>query len=414
VISLSLVTSNIMFSSDIIIPENKIQTELLEIKMQLLNTKKPLKISVFLEKIQEMLKNLEEEQTRHEKLNIKMTKQCTVEENFRTIEISNAKDAFNTSSESEVKCRASLDEAKGFLPILEKSVKNYKNQIKTKTEDRKTQHKKYLELKGQWDAAITFLKKFIVMVQAEIDGKVKHDVSFVEVNEKLIKHVGNLGRLDKLAPIFIEMEALAVTQSSAAKNSTAAIVKKTIKTYSTTTKNKRLAKILQLVTDLSTKMMSDSKQNDTEENQAVKNFEALVKKFSEILKEISANVKKVKAQIIKMNSCVKTEDAVMVIASEKLTRNEKLLQIADKTCLDFVKGFVSATKNRYREIKSIKDILVIVEKRFGEFPSSLKAMLSNLKAKFKNIVNQTQFVKYEEIVKTTFKDNKRGKILSNK
>jgi len=365
-----------------------------------------------------------------------------------------------------------LNEAKKFLPKLEKSVENYKSQIKIKTAERKVQHTKYLQLKREWEETIAFLKSFLKLLQENIDGK--GGISLVELNENLIKRVGKLGRLEKLAPIFLEMymenneansssddnnnnknenednennnkngksdnennnadEQESVGNNTVISNTTnvkevnstlSKIVNKTVtetdkitvnRTKTVTTSKsmtEKLERIRKLVSDLNIKLTLDAKQNDEDEENALKNFNSLIAQFNKIIQQLEINIAKVTKQITEMNLCVKNEMDIMIKATQKQTRNEKLLKIADNTCSDFVKEFVKATKDRLKQIQAVRDILMIIRKRFGEFPPELVKLLNNLTTEFKQYINTTEFKSYEELAKKKIADNERGKELS--
>jgi hypothetical protein len=462
-----------MISVDMMTPTLKIETQLTQIRMQLLTATNPLTIKVFVEKITEMLKNLEEDQTKHESVNKKMTLQCAEEEKFRKIEIIDATTAYKASSEAEKKCSTSLVEGKKFLPQLESSVSDYKSQIKIKTDERTVQHKKYIDLQKEWETAITFLKSFLKKIEESLDGK-KTTATFIQLNEDLIKHVAKLGRLESLVPIFLALEGNVKTDNSftvdsgtgddekddaddivvgkkvsnstqkitnstkqivsnalknvIAKNntnitipinSTADVIKKN---FSIITKNiivkpkplttSKMDNLQRIVNDLVIQLVADSKENDMEEIRMIKSYENLVVEFNKIITQLMDNIARVKKQMTEMDACVKREMAIMTTASEKKIRNEKLMSMADRTCLDFVKEFVVATNSRYRQIESVNEILAIIKKRFGEFPPSLVKMINEMESQFKNYINTTQFKKFEDITKTKIADNTSGRALS--
>jgi hypothetical protein len=503
-----------MISVDIMTPSLKIDTQLSQMRLQLLTTSpNKLSLKVFVEKITEMIKNLEAEQAKHEAVNKNMTKQCGEEEKFRKIEIVDAQAAYTASSGAEVKCSASLAEAKKFLPDLERTVTDYKAQIKVKTAERDVQHKKYLESQKEWESAIAFLKSFLKKIDATIQGGNK--ATLVELNEQLIRHVAKLGRLEKLVPIFVELEGDVNTDSSfgssssgddseedddeddegevvgknvtnstksikkshslvsksakKSKNSTTSRTKtknvtslapkitsieqlvskvanrtnnttvhatslknvatissftnKTNSTNSTQFKipnstvvkslsDKKLNHLEKIVGDLVNQLVADSNAADLEEVNLEKSFEKLILEFNTIIVQLNQNILRIKAQITEMNLCVKKEQVVMDTAASKKLRNEKMLAIADKTCVDFVKDFVIATKNRYREVESVKDILTIIKKRFGQFPQSLLKLLDQLGGEFKKYINTTQFQKYDGIAQSHIQDNAHGRSLS--
>jgi hypothetical protein len=174
----------------------------------------------------------------------------------------------------------------------------------------------------------------------------------------------------------------------------------------------KLDNLKKIVADLIVQLVADSHQNDVEELALMKSFESLVAEFNKIITDLTKNIDRIKKQIVEMDLCVKTETAIMDSSSSKKLRNEKLLTIGDKTCIDFLKDFVLATKERYREIESIKDILAIIKRRFGEFPPSLTKKLNDLNSTFKHYINTTQFVKYVEITQSHAADNSSGRKLS--
>lgn len=551
-LSFTLVTSIKVISVDNIAPVSIIETQLVEIKMKLLTSDEPLSISVFIEKISEMLKNLEENQSKHVSINQKMSLQCADEEKFRKVEIADALSSYKASDDAVRRCEASLAAGKKFLPMLESSVSDYKNQIKYKTEERNVQHKQFLQLKQEWKDTISFLKGFSKKIEETSQGKSKS--SFIQLNEDLIRHVAKIGRLENLIPIFLELEAsvpITNTNSSSSidkKSNSTKNMTRTIKAYNKlykikgtktvpketlnkTSSNKikkdeiknkinntnrgsltlnkngsknstvanvtfnknseklnitkssvsplkisalnatvsnqekkivpvsrtagasinsgtkivtvadssinqsniniptnvtpstndtiivepdlKLDYLKRVVDKLIAQLVADSMQNDVDESNMQIAFEKLIIEFNKIISQIENNISKIKTQIEDMDMCIKTETVIMLTASAKKIRNEKLLALADTTCVDFVNSFVGATKSRYRQIEVMKDILAIIKKRFEEMPPELSKQLMNMDLQFKRYINTTEFKKYEEIAKTKFEDNQNGKALSN-
>jgi len=99
----------------------------------------------------------------------------------------------------------------------------------------------------------------------------------------------------------------------------------------------------------------------------------------------------------------------MTQAGSKKHRNEKLLDLAGKTCTDFAREFVTATKNRLREMRVISQILKIMRRRFGELPKDLVDYLEETKTGFKIYVNSTQFQKYQDYVQKHVADSQEKK-----
>jgi len=545
-LSLSFVASVKVFNVDIMTPNNKIDTQLTQIKLQLLTSSNHLSLKEFVKRIEDMFKNIEEDQAKHESINKKMNLQCSEEEKFRKIEIANAEAAFKASFDAESKCSQSLAAAKSFLPELESTVKDYKNQIKVKTQEREIQHKRYLQMKEEWENAITFLGSFVIKIDEAIkDGK---KASLIQLNENLIKKVTKLKRTNHLVPIFLALEEATksheknnsignktvddddddedevvgkkvaskknttrvinvshanitihnhtqsnhthnvssnhtihnhnhsnhthnvsshntthhithsnhtnhkfnflknITHKNHTTNSTSSTVNQTYRgaaasisantltnltivtntttqnftniTLNTTVKEEpltddKLIKLREVVQKLIFQLKKDSYEADIEEESLIKDFERLIKEFNIIIQELNKNIVRINNQIAEMDECVKKERSIMESASAKKIRNSKLLSLADKTCLDFVRSFVEATKNRYRQIQVIKDILVIVKRRFGELPSSLVKEIDEMNGEFKHYVNTTEFQKYVEITKVHIEDNLHGRKLSD-
>ena len=555
ILSLTYVSTIEVFSVDSITP--KIQAQLTQIKMQLLTSDEPLNINIFIEKLTEMLKSLEASQAKHVSINQKMSEQCRDEEKFRKVEIEDAKFAYIASDNAEKRCEASYNEAKKFLPSLESSLSDYKNQVIIKTSERKVQHQQYLDLKKDWERAISFLRGFSKKIDESAVGKNK--ASFIQLNEDLIRHVSKIGKLESLIPIFLELEGdenkensnkmkinkidaipkqtnekkvspLSFTHNyikkksqpeivnpnnTTAKNDTSVknstmeknayqVVKvienktneinvtsvknstlqkndtpvkiytknktdknptseknstlsinstqtippnaivainstKKLDSLSTETKNASLSNttynqinitnpsneinpvepdfkldnLKKIVEKLIVKLVADSYQSDLEESILQANFEKLIAEFNIIIHQIEDSLTKLNKQIQDMNLCMKMEFAIMSEASSKKFRNEKLLSLADRTCVDFVKEFVSATNSRYRQIETMRDILAIIHKRFGEMPVELKKKLMSMNSQFKHYISTTEFKKYEEISRVKIEDNLNGKALSN-
>ena len=443
ILSLTFVTSIKMISHDILSPINKIDTELTEIRMQLLTTEDPMTIKVFVEKITEMLKSIQENQNKSEEINKRMDLQCSEEERFRKIEILDAQIAYNSSNSANKRCHDSYEISKKFLPELESSVLDFKNQIKIKTDERNRQHIEYLALQKEWETAISFLKSFSKKIQ-DSDNK---NSSFLQLGEDLIRHVSKLGRLDFMVPIFLQLQGNTLSASTASSggsvlNSTvsnqtnssgaSSMSSKVNSKVSNSTSNQsnvnripnndsneakplsdsQLENLKKVVDRLVNQLVADSAQSDANEAILQKNYEQLVVDLNLVIKQLDANILSIKKQMNDMDVCMKNELVIMNLATAKKTRNEKLLSMASSTCTDFLKEFVDSTQSRYRQIESMKNIIEIIKKRIGEIPEELYKQMTNMNKQFKAYVNATEFKKYVEITKITIDDNVNGKELS--
>jgi len=427
-------------------PILKMDTQLSQLKVELKSPSNFTK-ELFLEKIEEMLKEIEEDQTKHESINQKMAQQCAEEEKFRKMEVSDAKEAFKASSDANSRCSESLAAAKGFLPDLEKAVVSYKAQIKIKTEEREVQHKKYLELRKEWENAISFLKSFVNKIDDAVNnGK---PTALLQLNEMLIKHASKLGKIKDIVPIFIAIEqtinsstkisqkvASSISSGTVVSNSTntsissvnsqtksAGFMKETTQNITNTTINtsikeqplsdNKLINLKIVVQKLVTQLAADCHEADVQEDNLQKSFETLIQEFNLIISELEQSITRIKIQIKEMESCIASESAIMSSSSQKENRNQKLLFLAERTCTDFIKSFVDATNNRARQVEVVKDIIVIIKRRFGELPPNFMNELNTTDGHFKEYINSTQFQDYVEIVQFKMADNLRGRQLSN-
>jgi len=446
ILSLSYTISVKVLSVDIMTPILKMDTQLSQLKVELKSPSNFTK-ELFLEKIEEMLKEIEEDQTKHESINQKMAQQCAEEEKFRKMEVSDAKEAFKASSDANSRCSESLAAAKGFLPDLEKAVVSYKAQIKIKTEEREVQHKKYLELRKEWENAISFLKSFVNKIDDAVNnGK---PTALLQLNEMLIKHASKLGKIKDIVPIFIAIEqtinsstkisqkvASSISSGTVVSNSTntsissvnsqtksAGFMKETTQNITNTTINtsikeqplsdNKLINLKIVVQKLVTQLAADCHEADVQEDNLQKSFETLIQEFKLIISELEQSITRIKIQIKEMESCIASESAVMSSSSQKENRNQKLLFLAERTCTDFIKSFVDATNNRARQVEVVKDIIVIIKRRFGELPPNFMNELNTTDGHFKEYINSTQFQDYVEIVQFKMADNLRGRQLSN-
>ena len=103
----------------------------------------------------------------------------------------------------------------------------------------------------------------------------------------------------------------------------------------------------------------------------------------------------------------------MSTANNKVLRNRRLKNSAGHTCADFAKTFVDATRNRRAEIVTIREVMAICQKRFGQLPNDLVTYLNQVKNQFKVYVNSTVFIRYVAYVEKHIADNIYGKSLAS-
>jgi len=384
ILSFHTISSMKLFSIDVILPSSQnVHSQLMDILIEVQKDDSPKTVEDISNAIMEMLKKLKENQDRHAEIAKKMNSQCVTEETFRKKEIADASAAYNAASAAYAKCQKSKAAAEENLPILKRAKKDFEKNLQEKTAERNKQHELYLQRRKDWQDAIDFLNDFI----KQIDTKLAKYPSFADLGEKLLRHVAKLGRMADAVEVFVALAAKPVTAEFGAHSD-----------YSYKSQAKTVNSLNDHLRKLLNKLIVDSKQNDLDEAKAQAAFEKVKKELVSIIAKLRADIKKTKSQIVNMNSCIASEGKILSQSGNKKHRNQKLLDLAGKTCTDFAREFVTATKNRVREMKVITQILKIMKKRFGELPKDLVSYLDATKTGFKIYVNSTQFKKYEDYV----------------
>jgi len=398
ILSLNAVTSMKLFSIDVILPSSQgVHNQLMDMLVEVQSGQTVHSAEELSYAIMDMLKKVRENQAKHEEINKKMMSQCLTEENFRKKEISDAKSAYNASSAAFAKCQASLHAAQENLPSLKRALKDFQDNLQKKQDERNKQHKLYLERRKDWTEAIQFLNDFI----HQVETKLAKYGSFADLGEKLLRHVSKLGRMSEAVEVFVAMAS--ERELSAGSHND----------YSYRAQTATVGNLKTHLRNLLNKLIVDSKQNDNDEAKAQAAFDKVKAELMVIIGKLQADIKKTKTQITNMNACVANEGKIMTAANSKLSRNGKLLDLAGKTCTDFTREFISATKNRLSEMNVITQILKIMKKRFGQLPEDMLEYLRSTKKGFRIYVNSTQFKRYQEYVQQHVADSIRGKHLAD-
>jgi len=270
-----------------------------------------------------------------------------------------------------------------------------------KTAERNKQHQLYLQRRQAWSDAIAFLREFI----QQVNTKLAKYPSFADMGEKLLRHVAKLGRMADAVEVFVALAQAPGSDELASGPGAHS-------NYGYKAQTKTVNSLKAHLQTLLNKLIVDSKQNDIDEAKAQAAFEKVKAALLAIIAKLSKDIARTKAQITSMTACTANEGKIMATANNKLSRNSKLLSLAAKTCTDFAKEFITATKNRLSEIQVVSAILKIVKRRFGQIPAELADYLRATKNGFKAYVNSTQFVKYQEYVQKHVADDLAGKTLS--
>jgi hypothetical protein len=357
-------------------------------------------ISGFLGELKDMLNKLVDAQAKHKVVHAKMMKQCAEEDLFRESEIVNAKASLAKALASRTRCKASLEAAQKALPVLLESHKTYSEELQRGRDARNIERKKFLERKQEFAEAIEFLADFMTYVAKKLKGSFKA-FGFIEMSETLLKHATRLNVVSHASPILVALASSDIFAANKAHDYT----------YSA---NEDLAtKLNKALNDLFQVLEKDNKTNEETEKKAAEVFALYEAKLSAIINTLAINIKRTQKQIQDMLKCIATEDTIIAEATMKLGRNTTLRDNARRMCKSFNGEFIEATLNRLDEIQTMKDILVIVHKRFANLPKDLVAYLESIKSGFEEYVNSTEFKAFVEYERIQHKDNVEGKELQN-
>jgi len=97
----------------------------------------------------------------------------------------------------------------------------------------------------------------------------------------------------------------------------------------------------------------------------------------------------------------------------KSQRNTKLKNAAQVTCGDFAREFLEATKVRNQEIEVVKQIVLILKRRYGDIDHDVTKAIVSANEALNDYKDNTTFVRYVEYVIHHIDDNAHGRELSD-
>jgi len=384
-----------------LLPSDETRANLIQMMVEVQTEEDPNTIGKFVSQLRKMLDNLVKAQAKHKEVHSKMMKQCETENKFRKKEVGDAKAALNAASLHRSKCKKSLKNAMKTLPELKFTLKTYKEELERAIKTRNQENKKYRERKADYEEAILFLGDFIKYVRKKLKGHFK-TFSLAQYSQKLLQHSTHLGLLSEAVPVLVAIAEASYSNEERDHD------------YSYKPNEAVATKLKNLLSELRLRQKADLKQNDKEETKALRLFTAYKARLLKIINTLKKNIKKVKAHIVVMDRCVTTESKIVKSASKKLNRNATLKKNAGSLCSSFNKEYIDATKNRLDEIKTMNEILKIVQKRFKSLPKDLVGYLESIEDGFKQYVNSTQFKKFEAYQRKAILRNFAGEKLVSK
>lgn len=396
-----LLTVNMLFAIKIsplgksLAPMLSTRAQLTRMLIEVQQTDSPTTIKGFLENIKSLITKLQADQDSHQIISDKMYAQCEEEIAFRADEIHAANDALERSNVALAKSQAALDADLVELPELKKALDNYVAELNRATEQRTEEHDAFVKRAALFAEALEFLNGFIDYVNANLSGNFAA-YSFAEKSEKLLKHASKLNVLTAAVPILVAMAQADVPN-----------------TYSYTKNEDVATKLKNALNELVNRIGADNQQNEKTEFDALTAFTDYAAKLNSAINALQVNIDRTNAHITEMRQAIDQENDVIAKASNKLGRNAGLYGSAFTMCESFALEFTDATKNRLEEIKTINEIIVIIEKRFGALPEDLKIYLDNVENGWTAYVNSTAYQKFIEYEQNHALDNNSGANLVN-
>jgi hypothetical protein len=382
------------------LPSQSSRAQLMEIMVNVQTEDSPKTIAQFVGQLRDILGKLVAAQAKHEAIHKEMMKQCFDEAAYRKKEIQAAERAFARANKSRSRCQASLKSALAALPELQRTHRSYKAELKRASDARKEENRKYQLRRADYKEAIAFLTQFIAYVNKKLKGQFK-TFALVEMSENLLKHASRLNVISEAVPVLVALATDPIFAERKANN------------YEYQPNEVLAAQLKNLLNQLLARLKSDHKQNNLAERKSAKAFADYAAKLNNIISTLKRNIKRTKQQITDMNRCVDTENGIIAKASAKNARNAKLRDAAAKMCHSFNNEFIDATLNRLDEIQTMKDILVIVQRRFKKIPADLIDYLESVKNQWKAYINNTEFKRFVEYKRKAHVDNKRGALLAS-
>ena len=383
-----------------IMPSKSMHAELTSMLVEVEKTESPKTIKNFIEQVRGMMTKLEKDQEAHKAIAKKMKGQCDNESAYRKTEIAAAKSSLSKSRAARGICKASLKSSRKDLPELEAALRMYQSELKKAIEHRAREKKMYEQRKRDFEQGIAFVEAFIKVVSKEFKGSFK-TFSFVEHSEQLLRHVSKLGLIEEAVPVLLALATETEQDFKANKYGYAA--------------NESLAtKLKTTLNNLLFRLKADYLKNEQIEQAAVNAFNVLKNRLEKAISTLTKDIARTKKQIAAMEKCIVEEDRIIGSANNKFRRNDALKTAAEKMCAEFIKEFIHAYNARVEEIKVIRAILKIIEKRFGTLPADLKVYLESVEKGWKQYRNDTEFKKFVEYRQTHLAGSKHGRSLTHK
>jgi len=347
----------------------------------------------FTEVIQGLIDDLNRDSKKHAEVLEQMTKKCTAEDEFRDKEVADAKVAVSNADASRKVCQQHLDKAKSLLVEATNLLAAEQQKKKERTEIRASEHAAYVKEKEQYDSAIAFLRKFVKMVADKFGGNAAPH-SFIQFSEDLLRHTSKVGKVEAAVPVLIMLSQYVAAARGNYSNWSGSDASKTL--------TEKLNHLLSV-------MEADLEKIVALENKREADFQAFLVKVNKNIADLEANIKHLNEQIKSNTECVMRESAIIAEATKKSARNADLKEKAIKMCAKFVQEVQEAQKARRTEVEVVRQILNLMNVRFGKVPKKMVDYLDSVEHGFAEYENKTKLIAYKVYKYMALNENALGK-----
>jgi hypothetical protein len=345
--------------------------------------------AAFTKVIQSLIDDLQRDTKKHEAVLEEMQKQCLAENQFREKEVADADKAKNNADASRKICQTHLAKAESLLSVAKNLLAAEEEKKRQRTEIRRKENEIFRREKAQYDQAIDFLREFNKLVANRFGNK-NRAAAFIEFSEDLLRHTAKIGKVEAAVPVLIMLSQYTSGARGDYKNFDGAAASKNLVDRLNSllaTIEADLAKIVKI------------------ENDRERDFQAFLVLVNRNIADLKASIATLNAQITANKECIARETKVFDEASKKRLRNADLKERAIKMCAKFVEEVMEAQKARQTEVNVIRQILNLMNVRFGKVPQSMNDYLDNVEKGFKEYENKTKLIAFQIYKHITFNNN---------
>jgi len=348
--------------------------------------------NAFVEVIQGLIDDLERDTQKHFEVLVEMSEKCSAEDEFRDNEVANANAAINNAESSRNVCQQHLDKAQSLLVEAQNLLDAEEQKKKERTEIREREHAQYLNEKEQYDETLAFLSEFTKMVSEKFAEQ--SSISFIQFSENLLRHTSKIGKVGASVPVLVMLSQYVSGSNGTYTNVNGAESSKTL---------------VEKLNGLTAIIQKDLDDIIALENQRQSDYDAFLSKVNQNIDELKASIEQLKAQVQENQECVARESAIITEASAKSNRNSDLKDKAIKMCAKFVEEVEEAQAARRTEVDVVRQILNLMNVRFGKVPKRMSDYLDSVENQFAEYENKTQLIAYKVYKYQALNENALGK-----